>query len=42
MKPNQTAPEEAVCSGFILFAIKTIKIHQLMRKQTAFIMLGKG
>ena len=41
MNPNQTAPEGAVCSAFILFAIKTIKINQLMREQTAFIMLGK-
>ena len=34
---HQTAPKRAVCSGSILFATQSTKVHTRMREQTTII-----
>ena len=40
MNPVQIAPKGAIRSGFILFAIKAIKVHEQMGEQMTIVAKG--
>ena len=41
MNPVQIAPKGAIRSGFILFAIKAIKVHEQMGEQMTKVLIIK-
>ena len=40
MNPNQTAPEGAVLSGFILFSLQATKVHMQKREQMTIVVIS--